>query len=55
MHLHTREDEVFLINGWVFRSVGHDVSTRKPQGWAITPATLGAAASAHGQQILGPP
>jgi len=38
-----------------FRSAGHDVSTPKPEGWAITAATLGAAAAAHGQQILGPP
>lgn len=38
-----------------FRAAGHDVSTPKPAGWAITPATLGAAAAAAGQQILGPP
>lgn len=38
-----------------FRRVGHDVSTPKPEGWAITPASLGAAAAAGGQQILGPP
>ena len=38
-----------------FRSAGHDRSKPKPEGWAITPATLGAAAAAVGQQILGPP
>ncbi len=42
------------IDGF-FRSAGHDVPTRKPKGWAITPTILGAAAAEHGQQILGPP
>ncbi|MEX2659622.1 MAG: cupin domain-containing protein [Acidimicrobiales bacterium] len=38
-----------------FRSAGHDRSVPKPEGWAITPATLGAALAAHGGQVVGPP
>jgi quercetin dioxygenase-like cupin family protein len=38
-----------------FRKAGHDLSTPKPEGWAITPATLGEAAAAHGVTIVGPP
>lgn len=38
-----------------FRGVGHDVATPKPEGWAITQASMGAAAAAGGMQILGPP
>ncbi len=38
-----------------FRGVGHDVATPRPQGWEITPASMGAAAAAGGVQILGPP
>jgi quercetin dioxygenase-like cupin family protein len=38
-----------------FRAAGWDLSVPKPDGWAITPASLGAAAAAAGQAILGPP
>lgn len=31
-----------------FRRAGHDVATPKPQGWAISPATLAEALAAHG-------
>lgn len=38
-----------------FRQAGHDLRIAKPDGWAITPASLGAAAAAHGVTIVGPP
>jgi quercetin dioxygenase-like cupin family protein len=38
-----------------FRAAGWDRSRPKPPGWAITPATLGEAAAANGQIVLGPP
>jgi quercetin dioxygenase-like cupin family protein len=38
-----------------FRAAGWDLSRPKPDGWEITPATMGAAAAATGQTILGPP
>nr|WP_221383025.1 cupin domain-containing protein [Actinoplanes polyasparticus] len=38
-----------------FRGAGHDRSEPKPAGWNITPATMGQAAAANGQTILGPP
>jgi quercetin dioxygenase-like cupin family protein len=103
VHLHTKEDEIFLVlNGsaifWFgdvryeletggvvflprnvphayrmtadtelltictpagvekfFRAAGHDVTTAKPSGWEITPATVAAATEGTGVQILGPP
>jgi quercetin dioxygenase-like cupin family protein len=38
-----------------FRAAGHDVSTPKPSGWEISPATVAAATEGTGVQILGPP
>lgn len=38
-----------------FRAAGWDVSQPKPDGWALTPAAMAAAAADHGQKILGPP
>ncbi len=38
-----------------FRGAGHDVRTPRPAGWAVTPETMGKAAAANGQIILGPP
>lgn len=38
-----------------FRAAGWDISRPKPEGWALTPASLHAAAADTGQQILGPP
>jgi quercetin dioxygenase-like cupin family protein len=38
-----------------FRAAGWDLSRPEPAGWEITPATMGAAAAATGQTILGPP
>ena len=38
-----------------FRTAGWDLSRPKPDGWEITPASMGAAADATGQTILGPP
>jgi quercetin dioxygenase-like cupin family protein len=38
-----------------FRGAGHDLSTPKPQGWKVTPETMGKAAAENGQVILGPP
>ncbi|MBB5917630.1 quercetin dioxygenase-like cupin family protein [Nocardia transvalensis] len=38
-----------------FRGAGHDLKTPKPEGWQITPETMGKAAAANGQIILGPP
>jgi quercetin dioxygenase-like cupin family protein len=38
-----------------FRTAGHDRATARPEGWGITPATMGAALAAHGGSILGPP
>jgi quercetin dioxygenase-like cupin family protein len=38
-----------------FRAAGWDRSRPRPDGWAITPASMGAAAAATGQTILGPP
>lgn len=38
-----------------FRAAGHDLSTPKPDGWELTPATMAAAAASVGLQILGPP
>jgi quercetin dioxygenase-like cupin family protein len=103
VHLHTKEDEIFLMLGgsavfWFgderfevaaggvvylprdvphayritadadmltictpagaenfFRAAGHDVATPKPPDWALTPASLAAAAAAIGMQIVGPP
>jgi quercetin dioxygenase-like cupin family protein len=37
------------------RAAGWDLSRPKPDGWAITQASLVAAAAATGQTILGPP
>lgn len=37
------------------RGAGHDLSTPKPEGWVVTPQTMGRAAAANGQIILGPP
>ncbi|MFR9731374.1 cupin domain-containing protein [Saccharopolyspora sp. MS10] len=38
-----------------FRGAGHDLRTPKPEGWSITPASMGKAAAENGQTILGPP
>ena len=38
-----------------FRAAGWDLSHPKPEGWAITPVVLAAAAKEHGQTVLGPP
>jgi quercetin dioxygenase-like cupin family protein len=38
-----------------FRQAGHDLSTPKPEGWALTPQSMGAALAAHGGTVLGPP
>lgn len=38
-----------------FRLAGHDLSVPKPDGWALTPPVLAAAAARTGQEILGPP
>lgn len=38
-----------------FRAAGWDLSRPRPDGWAITPAAMAAAAEATGQTILGPP
>jgi quercetin dioxygenase-like cupin family protein len=38
-----------------FRAAGWDLSQPKPEGWAITPESMAAAAAATGQKILGPP
>ena len=38
-----------------FRQAGHDLATPKPDGWALTPQSMGAALVAHGGTILGPP
>lgn len=38
-----------------FRSAGHDLSQPRPEGFAITPATMGPALEQHGGRILGPP
>jgi hypothetical protein len=38
-----------------FRAAGWDLSRPKPEGWAITPESMAAAAAATGQTILGPP
>jgi len=38
-----------------FRSAGWDLSTPKPEGWALTPETMKTAAVHYGQQILGGP
>ncbi|MEP7023044.1 MAG: hypothetical protein ABJB47_04395 [Actinomycetota bacterium] len=39
----------------LFREAGWDLSKPKPEGWAITPESMGAAAAATGQKNLGPP
>lgn len=38
-----------------FRTAGYDRSVEQPEGWALTPATMGAALAGHGGTILGPP
>jgi quercetin dioxygenase-like cupin family protein len=38
-----------------FRAAGHDLRNPKPDGWALTPATMARAAAVGGQTILGPP
>jgi quercetin dioxygenase-like cupin family protein len=38
-----------------FRAAGWDLSQPKPEGWAITPERMAAAAAVTGQTILGPP
>ena len=38
-----------------FRAAGWDLSQPKPDGWAITPASMASAAATTGQTILGPP
>jgi hypothetical protein len=38
-----------------FRAAGWDLSPPNPDGWAITPESMAAAAVAAGQTILGPP
>lgn len=38
-----------------FRGAGRDVRTPRPDDWAVTMASLAAAAAAGGQEILGPP
>jgi quercetin dioxygenase-like cupin family protein len=38
-----------------FRTAGRDLAHPVPEGWEITPKTLGAALAAHGGQVLGPP
>ncbi|WP_199442194.1 cupin domain-containing protein [Umezawaea beigongshangensis] len=104
MHVHTREDEVFLLisgtalvwsgeqeseleeggivflpknvpHGYritseradllmiatpsgiegMFRQAGRDLSTPRPDGFALAPALLAAAAEAHGSIVVGPP
>jgi quercetin dioxygenase-like cupin family protein len=39
----------------MFRYAGHDISTRRPEGFAISPDILGKAARDYGQIIVGPP
>lgn len=38
-----------------FRTAGRDLSTPRPEGWAISPAALAEAAAASGVTLLGPP
>lgn len=38
-----------------FRTAGRDLALPEPDGWAITPQTMGAALAAHGGSIVGPP
>ncbi len=38
-----------------FREAGHDLAQPRPEGWAVDPATMGAAGAAHGVTVLGPP
>jgi len=38
-----------------FRGAGRDVRAPRPDGWSVTMASLIAAASAIGQEIIGPP
>jgi quercetin dioxygenase-like cupin family protein len=38
-----------------FRTAGWDLSRPRPEGWEVTPASMGAADAAAGQTILGPP
>lgn len=38
-----------------FRAAGHDLREPKPEGWAMTPATMAAAMAQHGGRIIGPP
>ena len=38
-----------------FRTAGRDTSLPRPDGWAITPQSIGAALAAHGGEVLGPP
>jgi quercetin dioxygenase-like cupin family protein len=41
-------EQFFQIAGW-------DISRPKPDGWALTPDAIAAAAAAAGQKLLGPP
>ena len=38
-----------------FRAAGHDLATPRPEGFAVTPATMAPAFAAHGGRIVGPP
>jgi quercetin dioxygenase-like cupin family protein len=38
-----------------FRAAGHYLSLPRPEGFAVTPGTAGAALAAHGGRIVGPP
>jgi quercetin dioxygenase-like cupin family protein len=38
-----------------FRAASHDLAASKPENWAITPQTMGAALAAHGGTVVGPP
>jgi quercetin dioxygenase-like cupin family protein len=38
-----------------FRSAGHDLATPRPDGFAVTPATMAPALAQHGGRIIGPP
>lgn len=38
-----------------FRTAGHDLAAPVPEGWAVTPQSMGAALAAHGGTVVGPP
>jgi len=63
-HLHTREDEVFMlilmiatpggIEG-MFRHAGRDLATPRPDGFEIPASLLQEASELYGNVIVGPP